>query len=749
MTLLRLVDALPSDQVEIIPVLFAEGPLARRLRQRGLDVHVMPMREDVRTASRFEVMASPGHAVRSAATSLLFARRLAAALRALDVDVVHTTSLKADLVGALAARQIRKPLVWHVHDRIAPDYLPARVGHIVRLVARIAPARVVVNSAVTARTLPKARGLTVVHPTLDPVTMSPLPERSLAPPGVPVVGMVARLSSTKGQDVFLRAAAQVAERRPDVRFRLVGSALFGQAEYAASLSDLVEELGLADRVDFRGFVEDPTQELDQFSVFVHASPIPEPFGLATLEAMARGVPVVVAADGGPADLVRPVGEPDLGTLVVPGDPTALASGILATLDAGDQTRARALRARERVLARYRPQDSAAALLSSWRQARGQTSRPAVVIAHDYLTQRGGGERVVLAMARAFPEAPIVTSLYQPEETYPEFRDMDVRVSPLNRVGLLRRSHRLALPLLAPTVKRMTIDADVVLASSSGWAHGFSTTGDMVVYCHSPARWLYLTDEYVGSGPTAWVQRAAVAIMRRPLLGWDDRAAHRAQRYLANSTVVVERIRQVYGLDATLVPPPYGVNVDGAQEAVAGVADWAGDGFHLTVSRLLPYKNVGAVIDAFRRLPAERLVVVGSGPMEAELRASLPDNVVLVSGISDSQLRWLYANARAVVAASFEDFGLTPVEGMAFGKPCVALRGGGYLDTVAEGRTGLFFDAPEPELIAAAVTAAAARGWDRDDIAHYATRYGEPHFAQQLRDIVEDIRAARRPEDLRT
>ena len=125
------------------------------------------------------------------------------------------------------------------------------------------------------------------------------------------------------------------------------------------------------------------------------------------------------------------------------------------------------------------------------------SRPRVAIAHDYLTQRGGAERVVLAMLRAFPEAEVHTLLYDPEGTFPEFRDAHVVTSPLNRLAPLRRHHRLALPLLAPAASRLRVDADVTLVSTSGWAHGFDIRGRSLVYCHNPARWLYQADDYLG------------------------------------------------------------------------------------------------------------------------------------------------------------------------------------------------------------------------------------------------------------
>lgn len=151
----------------------------------------------------------------------------------------------------------------------------------------------------------------------------------------------------------------------------------------------------------------------------------------------------------------------------------------------------------------------------WREVvglRGTSThpRPRVAIAHDYLTQRGGAERVVLSMLEASPDATVHTTLYDPEGTFPEFRDVDIRVSPLNRVGPLRRHHRAALPFLPFASSALRIDADLVIASSSGWAHEFPTTGHTLVYCHAPARWLYQSERYLGGDPGALADRARAA-----------------------------------------------------------------------------------------------------------------------------------------------------------------------------------------------------------------------------------------------
>jgi glycosyltransferase involved in cell wall biosynthesis len=364
----------------------------------------------------------------------------------------------------------------------------------------------------------------------------------------------------------------------------------------------------------------------------------------------------------------------------------------------------------------------------------------IAIAHDYLTQRGGAERVVLALHREFPEATIHTTLYDAGGTYPEFRDARIVTSPLNRVGLFRHSHRAALPFLAGAASRLRIDADVVIASSSGWAHGFDIRGKSLIYCHAPARWLYQPREYLGGPMYASGPGLALAALRPALTGWDRRAAKRADRYLCNSRVVRDRVAQAYGIDAALVHAPLSLDVAGVAQPVPDLVDWAESGYLLVVSRLLPYKNVDQVIEAVRGLD-ERLVVVGAGPERHRLERLLPENARIVTHLTDSQIRWTYAHASTLIAPSLEDYGLTPLEGGAYGKPTLALRAGGYLDTVVEGVTGLFFDAATPESVRGAIHEVRQRTWDLDAIAHHMTQFTEARFADRLRAEVADLLGA--------
>jgi len=335
------------------------------------------------------------------------------------------------------------------------------------------------------------------------------------------------------------------------------------------------------------------------------------------------------------------------------------------------------------------------------------------------------------MRAAFPGAPLHTSLYDPLGTFPEFADFPIVTFPLDRSSTLRHHHRLALPLLSTAFSAHRVDADVVLCSSSGWAHGITTDAPKIVYCYSPARWLYDGDRYLGDSTSA--TRPILAAMRPWLERWDRRAASTARRYLTLSRVVRERIWATYGLDAEVIPPPHTIRPDALRTPVEGVLP----GYVLCVARLLPYKNVGPIAEAFRQLPHLRLVVVGDGPERRRLEAVAPPNASFVGVRSDAELRWLYDASIGVVAAAHEDYGLTPIEGAAFGKPAAVLRWGGYLDTVVEGTTGLFFDEPTPLAIGSAIGRLETEAWDEKVLLAHADRFSEARFIARLREIVAE------------
>ncbi|QXT62949.1 glycosyltransferase family 4 protein [Tessaracoccus palaemonis] len=547
------------------------------------------------------------------------------------------------------------------------------------------------------------------------------------------VGFLGRLSPDKGVDVLARAIEALNTTRPG-RFRLL---LAGEGRFVdesdraivdaalGPIADVTVQAGWLDRADF----------FNQVDVAVFPSVWAEPFGLVAAEAMATGTPFVISDAGALPEVVGP----DFPWIARSGDADDLARVIIAASENVDQTVTRAARSRWEDL--YSPEAGRIRLEIMLAELDIRTPRvgtPHVALAHDYLTQRGGAERVVVAMDRAFPEAEISTSLYDPDATFPEVAAATIHTSPLNRVSGLRRNFRVGLPFFPWAFQNTPLDptADAVIVSTTGFAHGIRTDKPKLVYCHSPARFLYLPEEYLGGpwwkSPKGW----ALQLVRPFLIWWDQRAAMTADKYLCNSTVVQRRIRDVYGIEATVLHPPAGLNPGGPTTSVPEIDGWPGH--HLLVSRLMPYKNVDVAIDAFRGMPDERLVVVGRGPMRAALAADLPANVVMLEGLDDAQLRHLYATAKSVVAPSREDFGLTPVEGYGFGVPTLALRSGGYLDTVLDGVTGYFFEVATPKAVAAAVRHLAEHPLPSGPIREHAMLFSEEHFAAGLKHHLSDL-----------
>ncbi|CAM3513661.1 glycosyltransferase [Micrococcus luteus] len=362
----------------------------------------------------------------------------------------------------------------------------------------------------------------------------------------------------------------------------------------------------------------------------------------------------------------------------------------------------------------------------------------IAIAHDYLTQKGGAERVVLALHRMWPDAPIYTTFFDPEGTFPEFKDAHIITSPLNRVGWLRKDPRRALPLLPLASSLMHVKEPIAVVSTSGWAHGFRYDGATLVYCHTPARWVYLLDDYLGEDGRNSIKGRIARVLRPGLRRWDRAAVRRRSRYVANSTVVKKRIEDVYGLEGVdLVFPPHSVSTDGPQEPIPGAERLAKDGFLLSVARLMPYKHVDVAIEAAARA-GRPLVVIGKGPEEARLRAMAGEDVVFGQDLTDAQLRWAYAHGTALIAASHEDFGITPLEASAWGVPTVALRAGGYLDTIVEGVNGVFVEKSSVDDVAAGISQVQATVFDTASMKDYVAQFAEPHFRERVRGLLRQV-----------
>jgi glycosyltransferase involved in cell wall biosynthesis/GT2 family glycosyltransferase len=323
-------ELLPAlHSVDPTVLLGEHGPLEDLLRAQKVPVEVLSLDAALAGTRRGDV---PGAAVAPAtlARSARYVLALARRLRALQPDVVSTVSLKGALLGGAAGRLAGVPVVWSLVDRIAPDYLPGAAVALVRVAARLLPTAIVANSHATSQTLPGRREVTAVSAPVDTAALARLERpRRIGPLRVVMLG---RLASWKGQAVFLRAFAEAFPSGEEEAV-VAGSALFGEDTYAAELHDLAQELGIADRVTFTGFVDDIESLLAGVDVLVHASVIPEPFGRVIVEAMAAGVSVVASDAGGPAEIITDGVD---GLLCPPGDVAAMARCLREL--AGDESR---------------------------------------------------------------------------------------------------------------------------------------------------------------------------------------------------------------------------------------------------------------------------------------------------------------------------------------------------------------------------------------------------------------------------
>jgi glycosyltransferase involved in cell wall biosynthesis/GT2 family glycosyltransferase len=317
LALVRVLPALEAHEgIDAHVILGEHGPLEPRLAAIGTATEVLELDRGLAETRRDEVTAGLAD-VRRVLAAGRDTWRLRGRLRGLRPDLVHTNSLKAAVYGGVAGRLAGVPVVWHIRDRIADDYLPAPVVTVVRALARTLPHAVITNSQATAATIgpgPARQPRVVIHDVVDEPT-----ERPAVPHEGFRVAMVGRLAPWKGQHVFLDALAAAFGDKP-FHAQIVGSALFGEDDYEQQLVDQIDRLGLADRVTRTGFRDDVEAVLAAVDCLVHASVIAEPFGQVVVEGMAMGLPVI-AATGGPSEVITDGVD---GLLYPPGDTAALA-----------------------------------------------------------------------------------------------------------------------------------------------------------------------------------------------------------------------------------------------------------------------------------------------------------------------------------------------------------------------------------------------------------------------------------------
>jgi glycosyltransferase involved in cell wall biosynthesis len=343
---------------------------------------------------------------------------------------------------------------------------------------------------------------------------------------------------------------------------------------------------------------------------------------------------------------------------------------------------------------------------------------------------GGAEKVLLALHELFPQAPIYTSIYEPRRVDRRFRSMDIRTSFMQRLPYVKSHHQPFLPMYPLAFERLDLRAyDLVISDSSAFAKGIVTRPEAlhISYCHTPMRWAWNYEEYVERERLGRLARMMLTPFITWLRTWDYVTAARVDYFVANSPAVAARIAKYYRREAAFIPPP----VDTSRFYVAPQHD----DFFLVVSRLIPYKRIDLAVKAFSMLELP-LRIIGTGRDERRLRRMAARNVTFLGRLSDDEVRSQMARCRALIFPGDEDFGITPVEAQASGRPVIAFGAGGALASIVEGSTGLFFFQQTPEALAEVVTSFHDDYFDPHAIRRHAEEFDTQRFLRRFSQFVE-------------
>ena len=347
----------------------------------------------------------------------------------------------------------------------------------------------------------------------------------------------------------------------------------------------------------------------------------------------------------------------------------------------------------------------------------------VALIHDFLLDVRGAERVFLEMCDLYPEADIYTAVYDEDGTEGRFSHREIHTSFLQRTHPTARTFRTLLPLYPSAIESFDLSGyDLVISSSSAWAHAVICDGDTVhvCYCHNPFRYVWNDRDHTLAQRRDPVSRAALRALFRRWRQWDWIAAQRVDAYLANSRTTQARISSYFGRESTVVYPP----VETGRFSPGEVRD-----YYVVLSELMPHKRIDRAVRAFNRLRLP-LVIVGDGPDARRLRRMAGPLVSFAGRVSDERVAELLSGCRALVLPSIEEFGIASVEAQAAGRPVIATRGGGALETVREGETGAFFDGG-PDELASALLEFDDRGVDPQACVANAARFTSAVFARAL------------------
>lgn len=353
----------------------------------------------------------------------------------------------------------------------------------------------------------------------------------------------------------------------------------------------------------------------------------------------------------------------------------------------------------------------------------------IALVHDYLTQRGGAERVFELLCQRYLDADVFTSLYDPENTI-DLSDRIVHTTRLQNVPGAKRHFRLMAPFYYPAFRSLDLqDYDLIISSSTSFAKAVKKRADAVhiCFCHNVTRFLWDTHNYLKEYPTYRKFYPLLEQIFRAMRRLDLAYAQEPDMYIANSSVVAHRIQSIYGKPATVVNYP----IDSHKFCFSDQKE----DFYLASARLMGYKRVDLIVEAFNWL-GWNLLIMGDGPERDRLQSKALDNIKFLGYVSDAERTYLMSKTRAVVVAALEDYGLVPLEANASGTPVVGYGCGGILDTQVPGETAIFFHRQTPEAIQNALLTANETSWNYQTIHDRAmNEFSEDVFFHKIDQVI--------------
>jgi glycosyltransferase involved in cell wall biosynthesis len=363
----------------------------------------------------------------------------------------------------------------------------------------------------------------------------------------------------------------------------------------------------------------------------------------------------------------------------------------------------------------------------------------VALVHDYLNQYGGAEKVLEAFLEIFPDAPIYTLLYDKKIVDKFFPTKKIKTSFLQKIPFIKKHHRIFPPLMPLAVEKLDLsDYDLILSDSAAFGKGIITRPNAlhICYCHTPIRYAWDdSHKYIKEFSMLKLAKIFVPIFMNYLRLWDREAAYRVDKFICNSGFVAQRIKKYYKQDSEVIYPPVDVKSFGIKKEKDGVYPAKSGVNFLMVGRLLPYKRFDIAIEAFNKLELP-LKIIGGGPEIKKLKKMANWNIEFLGEISNKDLKKHYQECKALIFPQEEDFGIVALEAMACGRPIIAYRGGGALESVLEGKTGIFFDEQTVGSLVDAVKSFDASKFDSNVIYQHALKFDKENFKKKIKEFID-------------